>query len=234
MLGGAVQDFVILCASMRRDGKSLGQIAKEEVNPVAGLAAMVAIFAIMIILLAVLALVVVNALRDSPWGLFTLSMTIPIALFMGWWINAFRPGKVSEATVIGIVLLFVAARRRTVGVAEPDVGTGIHVVGDEPLVGRHGLRVHRIRAASLVAAGAARLPLGVHEDRHDPAARCRDHLRDAAAQDAGRDAVRRRERAGVRGQAVSVRVHHDRLRRGIRLSRAHLERHVAEDAQVRA
>ena len=77
VLGGAVQDFLILCASMRRDGKSLGQIAKEEVNPVAGLAAMVAIFAIMIILLAVLALVVVNALRDSPWGLFTLSCTIP-------------------------------------------------------------------------------------------------------------------------------------------------------------
>ena len=72
VLGGAVQDFVILCASMRRDGKSLGQIAKEEVNKVAGVAGMVAIFAIMIILLAVLALVVVNALRDSPWGLFTL------------------------------------------------------------------------------------------------------------------------------------------------------------------
>ena len=77
VLGGAVQDFLILCASVRRDGKSLGQIAKEEVNPVAGLAAMVAIFAIMIILLAVLALVVVNALRDSPWGLFTIACTIP-------------------------------------------------------------------------------------------------------------------------------------------------------------
>ncbi|HEY1304382.1 MAG TPA: carbon starvation CstA family protein [Vicinamibacterales bacterium] len=108
ILGGAVQDFVILCASMRRDGKSLGQMAKDEVNPVAGMAAMVAIFAIMIILLAVLALVVVNALRDSPWGLFTLSMTIPIALVMGWWMNAIRPGKVAEATVIGIVLLMGA------------------------------------------------------------------------------------------------------------------------------
>jgi carbon starvation protein len=108
VLGGAVQDFLILCASMRRDGKSLGQIAKEEVNPLAGLAAMVAIFAIMIILLAVLALVVVNALRDSPWGLFTLSMTIPIALFMGLWMNNIRPGKVAEATVIGIGLLLLA------------------------------------------------------------------------------------------------------------------------------
>src|SRR5687768_17366517 len=108
VLGGAVQDFLILCASMRRDGKSLGQIAKEEVNPVAGMAAMVAIFAIMVILLAVLALVVVNALRDSPWGLFTLSMTIPIALLMGVWMNNIRPGKVAEATVIGIALLAAA------------------------------------------------------------------------------------------------------------------------------
>jgi carbon starvation protein len=108
VLGGAVQDFLILCASMRRDGKSLGQIAKEEVNPLAGIAAMVAIFAIMIILLAVLALVVVNALRDSPWGLFTLSCTIPIALVMGLWMNTLRPGKVAEATAIGIVLLVAA------------------------------------------------------------------------------------------------------------------------------
>ena len=108
VLGGAVQDLLILCASMRRDGKSLGQIAKEEVNPMAGMAAMVAIFAIMIILLAVLGLVVVNALRDSPWGLFTISCTIPIALLMGWWMNNFRPGKVAEATGIGILLLFAA------------------------------------------------------------------------------------------------------------------------------
>ncbi len=108
VLGGAVQDFLILCASVRRDGKSLGQIAKEEVNPVAGLAAMVAIFAIMIILLAVLALVVVNALRDSPWGLFTIACTIPIALLMGVWMNHIRPGKVVEATVMGIALLFLA------------------------------------------------------------------------------------------------------------------------------
>jgi carbon starvation protein len=108
VLGGAVQDFLILCASMRRDGKSLGQIAKEEVNPVAGMAAMIAIFAIMIILLAVLALVVTNALRDSPWGLFTIAMTIPIALLMGVWMNNIRPGKVGEATIVGIALLMAA------------------------------------------------------------------------------------------------------------------------------
>jgi carbon starvation protein len=108
VLGGAVQDMIVLCASIRRDGKSLGQMAKEEVNPVAGMAAMVAVFAIMIILLAVLALVVVNALRDSPWGLFTITATIPIALFMGLWMNNIRPGKVAEATGMGIALLLLA------------------------------------------------------------------------------------------------------------------------------
>ncbi|MGH7673292.1 MAG: carbon starvation CstA family protein, partial [Gemmatimonadales bacterium] len=85
VLGGAVQDFTILVCSLRRDGKSLGQMAKEEVNRVAGVTAMVAVLAIMIILLAVLALIVVNALRASPWGLFTIACTVPIALLMGWW-----------------------------------------------------------------------------------------------------------------------------------------------------
>jgi carbon starvation protein len=93
---------------MRRNGKSLGQMAKEEVNPVAGLAASVAILAIMVILLAVLALIVVNALRASPWGLFTIACTIPIAMLMGWWMKSFRPGKVLEASVIGVSLLFLA------------------------------------------------------------------------------------------------------------------------------
>jgi len=108
VLGGAVQDFVILFASMRRDGKSLGQMAKEEIGPVTGLAAMVAVLAIMIILLSVLALVVVNALRDSPWGLFTIACTIPIALLMGWWMKVWRPGRTLEASAAGIVLLLAA------------------------------------------------------------------------------------------------------------------------------
>lgn len=108
VLGGAVQDFVILFASMRRDGKSLGQMAKEELGPTTGLAAMIAILAIMIILLAVLALVVVNALRDSPWGMFTIACTIPIALLMGFWMKVWRPGRTLEATAVGVVLLLAA------------------------------------------------------------------------------------------------------------------------------
>ena len=108
VVGGAVQDFTILFASMRRDGKSLGQMAKEEVNSVAGMAAMIAILAIMVILLAVLALVVVYALKASPWGLFIIACTIPIALLMGWWMRSVRPGHVLEASAIGIVLLLTA------------------------------------------------------------------------------------------------------------------------------
>ena len=107
-LGGAVQDFVILCSSVRRDGKSLGQMAKDEIGPVAGYVALVAVFGIMIILIAVLALVVVNALKSSPWGTVTIGLTIPIALFMGVYMRWVRPGRVLETTAIGLVLLICA------------------------------------------------------------------------------------------------------------------------------
>jgi carbon starvation protein len=108
VVGGAVQDFTILFCSLRRDGKSLGQMAKEEVSRVTGVTAMVAVLAIMIILLAVLALIVVNALRASPWGLFTIACTVPIALLMGWWMKRWRPGKVGEASIAGALLLLAA------------------------------------------------------------------------------------------------------------------------------
>ena len=108
VLAGAVQDFVILFGSMRRDGKSLGQMAKEETGPVTGLLAMVAVLAIMVILLAVLALVVVNALKDSPWGVFTIACTIPIAVLMGFWMKVWRPGRTLEASGMGVVLLLLA------------------------------------------------------------------------------------------------------------------------------
>jgi carbon starvation protein len=107
-LGGAVQDFVVLFSSLRRNGKSLGQMAKEELNTTAGAIAVVAILAIMIILLAVLALVVVKALAESPWGVFTVSATVPIAMFMGCYMRFARVGKVMEASAIGIVGLLLA------------------------------------------------------------------------------------------------------------------------------
>src|SRR3954465_12002439 len=108
IFAGAVQDMVVLFFSMRRDGKSLGQMAREEIGPVGGIAALIAVFAIMIILLAVLALVVVNALANSPWGTFAIAMTIPIALLMGFYLRVLRPGRVLETTAIGVVLLLAA------------------------------------------------------------------------------------------------------------------------------
>ncbi len=105
VLGGAIQDFVILFCSVRRDGKSLGQMAKEEIGKVGGFTALITVLLIMIILLAVVALVVVNALKGSPWGTFTIAATMPIAVFMGLYLRFWRPGKVLEASVIGFLLV---------------------------------------------------------------------------------------------------------------------------------
>src|SRR3982750_3951915 len=107
-LGGAVQDFVILFASMRRDGKSLGQMAREEIGKIGGFIALITVLLIMIILLAVVALVVVNALKGSPWGTFTIAATMPIALFMGLYLRYWRPGKVLECSAIGFVLVMAS------------------------------------------------------------------------------------------------------------------------------
>ncbi len=108
VVAGAVQDFIVLFASVRRDGKSLGEMIKMELGPVPGSLALVGILAIMIIILAVLSLVVVKALTSSPWGLFTIAATIPIALIMGVYMRIIRPGRVGEASAIGVALLLAA------------------------------------------------------------------------------------------------------------------------------
>ncbi|MCL6482398.1 MAG: carbon starvation protein A, partial [Firmicutes bacterium] len=108
VLGGAVQDFVILFCSMRRDGKTLGQMAREEIGKTGGIAALLTVLFIMIILLAVVALVVVNALKGSPWGTFTIAATMPIAIFMGLYLRYWRPGKVLEVSLIGFALVVLS------------------------------------------------------------------------------------------------------------------------------
>ncbi len=108
VLGGAVQDMVILAASTRRDGRSLAQMVRDEIGRPAGIVGTTAVLAIMVILLAVLALVVVNALAESPWGVFTVAATIPAAMFMGGYMRFLRPGKVTEASIIGAVLLLAS------------------------------------------------------------------------------------------------------------------------------
>jgi carbon starvation protein len=108
LLGGCVQDFVTLFCSIRRDGKSLGQMAKEEISEVGGWTALFAVLFIMVILIAVVALVIVNALKASPWGLFTIAMTVPIALFLGIYLRRLRPGRVREASVLGFLMVLAA------------------------------------------------------------------------------------------------------------------------------
>ncbi|NXZ85636.1 carbon starvation protein A [Serratia fonticola] len=108
VLAGAVQDFMVLFISSRRNGASLGEIIKKEMGPIPGTIALFGCFLIMIIILAVLALIVVKALAESPWGVFTVCSTVPIALFMGVYMRFLRPGKVGEVSIIGIVLLIAS------------------------------------------------------------------------------------------------------------------------------
>jgi carbon starvation protein len=105
VLGGAIQDFVILFCSMRRNGKSLGQMAREEIGKIGGFTALVTVMLIMVILLAVIGLVVVNALKGSPWGTFTIAATMPIAVFMGLYLRYWRPGRVLECSALGFGLV---------------------------------------------------------------------------------------------------------------------------------
>jgi carbon starvation protein len=108
VFAGAVQDYLVLWISTRRRGRSLGQMARDELGALGGAAALVGAFVIMVIIIAVLALVVVRALAQSPWGVFSIAMTIPIAVFMGCYLRFLRPGRVSEVSVIGFVLLMLA------------------------------------------------------------------------------------------------------------------------------
>ena len=108
VFAGAVQDFVILFCSMRRDGRSLGEMVKMEIGPIAGGVALVGTLGIMIIILAALGLVVVKALGESPWGTFTVAITIPTAMLMGVYMRSIRPGKVGEASAFGVVVLLLA------------------------------------------------------------------------------------------------------------------------------
>ncbi len=108
VLGGCVQDYLVLWISTRRRGRTLGQIARDELGAIGGAAALIGIFIIMVIIIAVLALVVVRALQQSPWGVFSIAMTIPIAIFMGCYLRFIRPGRISEVSLIGCVLLLLA------------------------------------------------------------------------------------------------------------------------------
>ncbi|QPM44387.1 carbon starvation protein A [Campylobacter hepaticus] len=119
VLAGCVHDFVVLFISTRRKGRSLGEIIKDEMGNFTGSVAMIAIFGIMLIIIAILAMVVVKALVESPWGLFTIAMTIPIAIFMGVYMRFLRPGRVGEASIIGFILLILAIHYGSIIAQDP-------------------------------------------------------------------------------------------------------------------
>src|ERR1700720_580693 len=145
-LAGCVQDFIILFCSIRRDGKSIGQMAREEVSKRGGFLAQIAVLAIMVILLGVVALVVVNALKSSPWATFTLAMTIPIALLLGLYLRFLRPGRVLEASLIGVgLVLFVVVAGQWV--ADSPSWARAFTIGGIPLAG--ALIVYAFAASAL-------------------------------------------------------------------------------------
>ena len=232
IFAGAVQDLVVMFFSMRRNGKSLGQMVREEIGIVGGVAALIAVFAIMIIILAVLALIVVNALAESPWGVFSIALTIPIALFMGVYLRVLRPGRVLEATGIGVALLLLAI-----------VGGG-WIEEHRPRPMRSTLSKESLVLALVVYGFVASvLPVWLLLTP-------RDYLstfmkigvivllaigliiaRPVLQADAVTRLRPRGHRAGVRRVAVPVRVHHDRLRCAVRLPRADRVRDDAEDGR---
>ena len=219
--------------SIRRDGKTLGQMAREEVSARGGLIAQLAVLAIMVILLAVVALVVVNALKSSPWATFTLAMTIPIALLLGVYLRFIRPGRVLEASLFGVALVlfavvagqWVADRRR----------------------GRSASRSAAFRWPSLIIAygfAAAVLPVWLLLAPRDYLSAfiktgaifslaagillVRPQMHDAAA-----DAIYRWNGPGFCGEDFSILLHHHCLRRDQRISFADFHRHHAENDSAR-
>ena len=206
-----------LLFSVRRDGRSLTDMAREEVGPVGGVVAFLAVVTILVILLGAVALIVVNALKGSPWGTFTIAMTIPIALLMGVYLRRWRPGKVLESSILGFVLVMLAifggqwisgsslAHYFTFSAIDPG-GGDYHYGFCASAMPVWLLLAPRDYLSTFVKLGTiAVLAIGIVGLRptlHMP----------------GLHAVYRRHRAAVCGQPVSFRVHHHRLRRHQRLS----------------
>ena len=230
VLAGGVQDYLVLWLSTRRRGRSLGQMARDELGRVGGIAALIGVFVIMIIIIAVLALVVVNALAESPWAVFSLLMTIPIALFMGVYLRFLRPGRVSEVSAIGVALLLLAIIAGG-WVAETDWGQSWFTLGKVTLA--WALIIYGF-AASVLPVWLLLAP--------------RDYLstfmkvgtimllaigiliaRPVVQMPAVTSFAIDGERPGLRRRVVPVPVHHHRLRRAVRFPCVDLLRDDPED-----
>ncbi len=180
VFAGAVQDFIVLFISTRRDGRSLGDLVKQEMGAVPGMIALFGTFMIMIIILAVLALIVVKALAESPWGTFTVAATIPVALFMGVYLRYIRPGRIGEVSRDRLRAADArpssAARRCS---QNPDWAPLFTFDGKALTWMLIGYGFIAAVPAGVAAAGAARLPVDLPEDRHDHRAGHRHRVRRA-------------------------------------------------------
>ena len=155
VLGGCVQDMVILLLSTRRDGRSLGQMARDELGPFGGFAALIGTLLIMIILSAVLGLVIVNAMKHSPWATATILATVPAALIVGLYLRVWRPGRVLEATLLGVALVLLALVAGGWVDHQPGLRAAVRLHGRAARRIRHRLRVLRRDPAGVAAARAA-------------------------------------------------------------------------------
>ena len=233
VFAGAVQDMTVLFLSTRRDGRSLGDIVRAEMGPVAGTITGIGILLICVIVLAVLALVVVKALIGSPWGTFAVFCTIPIALLMGVYNQFIRPGRVGEMSLLGCVLLLAALVYGKTVSETPALAAYFDLQRGDTRADHHRIRFRRIRAAGLVASGPARLSFDIPEDRHHRAPGRRHHHRSSRSPDAGRHQVHRRQRTCLVWRRVPVPVHYHRVRRRFRMAFAHCVRDDTEDDRER-
>lgn len=163
VLAGAVQDFLVLFISTRRDGRSLGEMAKQELGTFAGIVVMLGALGVMIIILAVLALVVVKALAHSPWGVFSIAATIPIALFMGIYMRFIRPGKIAEVSIIGFVLMMLGIVYGE-NIAQHPYWCVLYTVGHSVDLGADYLWFRGFGTACVVIACATRLLINLPKD----------------------------------------------------------------------
>ncbi len=233
VFAGAVQDMTVLFLSTRRDGRSLGDMIRSEIGPVAGGVASFGVLLICVILLAVLALVVVKALTGSPWGVFTVFCTVPIALIMGVHSRFIRPGRIGEMSAIGAVLLLAALVFGRTVAENPALAPYFNLSDRTLALIDHRLRLRRLGAAGMAVAGAARLSLDIPEGRHGRLLAVGIVIVRPDLQMPAVTSYHRRQWAGVGGRPVPVPVHHHRLRLGVGLARADLLRHDAENDRER-
>jgi hypothetical protein len=228
VLAGAVQDFMVLFISTRRNGASLGEMIKEEMGRVPGTIALFGCFLIMIIILAVLALIVVKALAESPWGVFTVCSTVPIALFMGIYMRFLRPGRVGEVSVIGIVLLVASIYFGGIIAHDPYWGPALTFKDTTITFALIGYAfISALLPVWLILAPRDYLATFLKNRRdRGPCDWHRDHQ--PGTENACGHAVHRRHRPAVERRDVPVPVHYHRLRCGVWFPRADRFRHHAE------